>query len=180
MSAAAGRLEKLGVAPGDRVAIYLPKSTDYLVLLLALVRYGAVACPVSTRVPAGGVGPLLETAGCSALISADEGLFGAAEKIEWLDPQAVLAGIVEDQGFSEMAEIPLDRRATVVFTSGSTGAPKAALHSFGNHYSNALGSNANIPLVPGDRWLHSLPLYHVGGLSIVFRCLLAGAAVALP
>jgi O-succinylbenzoic acid--CoA ligase len=54
------------------------------------------------------------------------------------------------------------------------------LHTFGNHYFSALGSNANIALEPQDRWLHSLPLYHVGGVSIVFRCLLAGASVALP
>jgi O-succinylbenzoic acid--CoA ligase len=180
VSAAARRLEELGVSPGDRVALYLPKSAGYLILLLALVRCGVVACPVSTRVPAGGIGPLLEAAGCAALISADEKLFGAVEEIDLLDPQVVLAGTVKDAKPSETAEIPLDRRATVVFTSGSTGAPKAALHTFGNHYFNALGSNANMPLAPDDRWLHSLPLYHVGGLSIVFRCLLAGAAIALP
>src|SRR3990170_5256660 len=65
VSAAEGRLEELGVSPGERVALYLPKGVGYLVLLLALVRVGAVACPVSTRLPAGGVGPLLERAGCS-------------------------------------------------------------------------------------------------------------------
>jgi O-succinylbenzoic acid--CoA ligase len=87
---------------------------------------------------------------------------------------------METEEASEPAEIPLDRPSTVVFTSGSTGTPKAALHTFGNHYLSAAGSNANIAVAPRDRWLHSLPLYHVGGLSIVFRCLLAGAAVALP
>ncbi|HET6566866.1 MAG TPA: o-succinylbenzoate--CoA ligase, partial [Rhodothermales bacterium] len=61
-----------------------------------------------------------------------------------------------------------------------TGRPKAALLSWGNLYYNALGSNRNIPLGPGDRWLLSLPLYHVGGLGILMRCFLAGAAVALP
>ena len=81
---------------------------------------------------------------------------------------------------SRPADIPQERPATIIFTSGSTGAPKAALHTFGNHYHSALGSNANIALRPGDRWLHSLPLYHVGGLSIIFRCLLAGATVAFP
>ena len=180
VSDAAGRLEELGVSPGDRVALYLPKSTGYLVLLLAMIRSGVVACPLSTRVPSGGVGPLLEGAGCSALISADEKLSGTVGGIDVLDPRAVLAGGLEDERASEPAEVPLGRQATVVFTSGSTGAPKAALHTFGNHYSSALGSNANIALAPGDRWLHSLPLYHVGGLSIVFRCLLAGAAIALP
>ncbi len=180
VSAAAGLLEKLGVVPGTTVALYLPKDAGYLVLLLALMRYGSVACPVSTRVPAAGVGPLLETAGCSALISADEKLPSAVDGVEVLDPQRVLAGGAENEKTSEPLEIPLDRPATVVFTSGSTGAPKAALHTFGNHYFSALGSNANIALAPGDRWLHSLPLYHVGGLSIIFRCLLSGAAIALP
>jgi O-succinylbenzoic acid--CoA ligase len=68
----------------------------------------------------------------------------------------------------------------VVFTSGSTGGPKAALHSLGNHYYSALGSNENIPLGPGDRWLAPLPFYHVGGLGVLFRCLLSGATIALP
>jgi O-succinylbenzoic acid--CoA ligase len=180
VSAAAGRLEELAVSPGARVALYLPKNLGYLVLMLALMRAGIVACPVSTRLPAGGVGPLLERAGCRVLISGDEKLLRAVEGVDVLDPEAVLAEDVENEKTSEPAEIPLDRPATVVFTSGSTGVPKAALHSFGNHYFSAIGSNANIALEAGDRWLHSLPLYHVGGLSIVFRCLISGAAIALP
>ena len=179
VSAAERGLEDLGVSPGDRVALYLPKGVGYLVLLLALVRAGAVACPVSTRVPAGGVGPLLKRAGCSVLISTQEKLSGSVGGIDVLDPQAALGGEGGERA-SEPLEVPLGRPATVVFTSGSTGAPKAALHTFGNHYFSALGSNANIALAAGDRWLHSLPLYHVGGLSIVFRCLIPGAAIALP
>jgi o-succinylbenzoate---CoA ligase len=180
VSAAERRLGKAGVASGDRVALYLPKDEGYLVLLLALVRAGAVACPVSTRLPAGGVGPVLRRAGCSALISADRELSNAVDWVRHVDPEAILAGDVGNEEAPGPPEIPLDRPATVVFTSGSTGVPKAALHTFGNHYFSAAGSNANIALAPGDRWLHSLPLYHVGGLSIVFRCLLAGAAIALP
>ena len=180
VSAAAARLEELGVSPGDRVALYLPKDVGYLVLLLALVRAGAVACPMSTRVPAGGVGPPVKRAGCSALISADEKFSGSVGGIAVLEPQAVLAGGEEGERALAPLEVPLGRPATVVFTSGSTGSPKAALHTFGNHYFSALGSNANIALAAGDRWLHSLPLYHVGGLSIVFRCLISGAAIALP
>ena len=69
---------------------------------------------------------------------------------------------------------------TIVHTSGSAGVPKAVLHTCGNHYYNALGSNVNLPLTAEDRWLLDLPLHHVAGLGIVFRCLLAGAAVAMP
>jgi O-succinylbenzoic acid--CoA ligase len=49
--------------------------------------------------------------------------------------------------------------------------------SYGNHYYNALGSNQNIPLGREDCWLLVLPLYHVGGLSILYRSLLAGTSV---
>jgi len=70
--------------------------------------------------------------------------------------------------------------ATLVFTSGSTARPRAVVHSYGNHYFSALGANRNMPLHIGDRWLLSLPLYHVAGIAILFRTMLAGAAVVLP
>nr|MBX2818332.1 AMP-binding protein [Rhodothermaceae bacterium] len=49
-----------------------------------------------------------------------------------------------------------------------------------NHYYSALGSNQNIPLVKGDRWLLSLPLYHVAGIAILFRSFIAGASIVIP
>ena len=176
VSAAAVRLGELEA--GSRVALYLQRDERYVALLLALIRAGHVACPLSDRVPSRGVAPLLERAACSALISDDEELLRTAgANLLRPKPEDLLR---EGQQFAEPADIPLGRPATIIFTSGSTGVPKAALHTFGNHYHSALGSNANIALMPGDRWLHSLPLYHVGGLSILFRCLLAGATVALP
>jgi o-succinylbenzoate---CoA ligase len=163
---------------GSRVALHLPKDERYLALVLALIRAGHVACPVSDRLPPRGVAQLLGKAACSALISEDEQLLQTAgADLHELKPEALLEVV---QHRTEPTDIPLQRSATIIITSGSTGVPKAALHTFGNHYYNALGSNANITLRPGDRWLHSLPLYHVGGLSILFRCLLAKATVALP
>ena len=176
VSAAAAKIAGEGLVPGARVALLLEKDERYVVLLLAVLRAGCVACPVSTRFPPEGVATSLRVAGCSALIS-DEVLPGADLPV--LSPEQLLeaprAALLQGP-----ETVPLQRPATIVFTSGSTGVPKAALHTLGNHYYSALGSGANIPLGPEDRWLHSLPLYHVGGLSVVFRCLLAGAAMVLP
>jgi o-succinylbenzoate---CoA ligase len=167
-----------GLEPGSRVALYLPKDERYVALVLALIRAGHVACPVSDRLPPRGAAQLLGKAACSALISEDEELLQkAGADLYELKPETLLE-VARHR--TEPTDIPLERPATIIFTSGSTSIPKAALHTFGNHYYNALGSNANITLRPGDRWLHSLPLYHVGGLSILFRCLLAKATVALP
>ncbi len=74
----------------------------------------------------------------------------------------------------------LDQDATIIFTSGSAREPKAALHSYANHYYSALGSNQNIPISPNDRWLLSLPIFHVAGIGLMMRAFLAGAAVAIP
>jgi O-succinylbenzoic acid--CoA ligase len=184
VEAAARRIEALGLGRGARVALYLPKDERYLVLLLALIRAGCVACPLSTRLPPRGVESLLRAAACGALISSDEDLLEpTVADVRKLSPHQVLLEDEPAEGSwqpSAPPDLALDLPATIIFTSGSTGSPKAALHTLGNHYYSALGSNANIPLAPGDRWLHSLPLYHVGGLAILFRCLLAGATVALP
>jgi len=176
VSAAALRLR--GLEPGSRVALHLPKDERYVALVIALVRAGHVACPVSDRLPPRGVAQLLGRASCSALISEDEELLQTAGAgLSRPAPETLLR---DGEQRAEPADVPQERPATIIFTSGSSGAPKAALHTFGNHYHSALGSNTNIALRPGDRWLHSLPLYHVGGLSILFRCMLAGATVALP
>ncbi|MGI8649854.1 MAG: o-succinylbenzoate--CoA ligase [Rubrobacter sp.] len=179
VSALARRIRGAGLR-GGRVGMYLEKSAGQTALILALVRSGSVAVPVSTRTPPAEVPEMLLRAGCRTLVTDDPQVKEAAT-----DSDFDLLGLAElsEETSGETAEdeplIVLDSPATIVFTSGSTGLPKAALHTFHNHHASAVGSARNIPLVQGDVWLHSLPLFHVGGLSILFRCALSGATVAL-
>ncbi len=68
----------------------------------------------------------------------------------------------------------------LLFTSGTTGRPKAALLTAANFYWSAAASAFRLGVLPNDRWLLTLPLYHVGGLNILFRSALYGTAVVLP
>ncbi|MCP4323158.1 MAG: AMP-binding protein [Alteromonadales bacterium] len=68
---------------------------------------------------------------------------------------------------------------SIIFTSGSSGKPKAIMHNFSNHFYSALGSQHVISLKSGDKNLLSLPLFHISGYATVMRTLLAGATLQL-
>ena len=72
-----------------------------------------------------------------------------------------------------------ERTLAVVYTSGSSGAPKGVELSRRAFLASARGSAANLGWHAGDRWLLSLPVAHIGGLSVVTRCLIARKALVL-
>ncbi len=186
---ATSRLEGLGVRPHDYVAIAAFNSIDYILLLLALWRIGAVACLLSTRLPQAGIRDQLRKTGCRYLLTSLPALLESPKiEIPKTDLEKITLG---NKGGSQRAQVvqfgrdmtstfPLGQEVTVMFTSGTSGEPKAALHTFGNHYYSALGANERIPVGHDDRWLVSLPLCHVGGLGVVFRAFLGKAAVVIP
>ncbi|MDP6559742.1 MAG: o-succinylbenzoate--CoA ligase, partial [Candidatus Binatia bacterium] len=152
----------------------------YLVLLLSLFRIGGVACPLNNRIPPRGLQGHLETIACSKIVSSGMRFSAILPGTISLDLDDLVGQEQSGQEHCPEDAIPLERPATTVITSGSSGKPKAALLTYGNLFYNAKGSSLNIHLEPGDRWLLNLPLYHVGGLGILFRCLINGAAVVMP
>jgi O-succinylbenzoic acid--CoA ligase len=67
----------------------------------------------------------------------------------------------------------------VLFTSGTTGAPKPVVLTRANHEASAIASAWNLGVAPDDRWLCVLPLHHVGGLAILWRSAIYGTTVVL-
>jgi o-succinylbenzoate---CoA ligase len=180
--AATRRLSASGVSRGTRVPIVSRNSPQYLTVLVALWRLGAVPCPLNTRWPP------------ERLRAAIQGLCSRAREArvfvgEGVDVGGLPCSRMEEYEYEHppspeasagQAEYERDQRATIYFTSGSSGEPKAVLHRIENHYANAEASNRNIPYGPGDCWLLSLPLYHVAGMGILWRTLLARATMAIP
>src|SRR6185312_10360677 len=68
----------------------------------------------------------------------------------------------------------LDAPHSIVYTSGTSGRPKGAILTYGNHWWSAVASALNLGLVADDGWLASLPLFHVGGLAILLRSVIYG------
>ncbi|WP_460039693.1 o-succinylbenzoate--CoA ligase [Thermaerobacter litoralis] len=67
----------------------------------------------------------------------------------------------------------------IIYTSGTTGRPKGAVLTYGNHFWSAVQSALNLGLHRDDRWLCCVPLFHVSGLSIVFRSVIYGIPMVL-
>ena len=172
-----------GAAP---LAVRARTSPDLVVLVLAALRAGRTLVPLSTRWPAPAVADALDRLGLDALAVDDSD--GVPSGVETTPLDALMragrGGAGRAGAFphppSLHPSIPPHRPLTVVHTSGSTGTPKAALHTVGNHVASARGVTGRMRLGPGDRWLLDLPLYHVGGLGVVVRCAISGAALALP
>ncbi|MCS6772175.1 MAG: o-succinylbenzoate--CoA ligase [Kiritimatiellae bacterium] len=177
---AARNLRRLGIGPGTRVALFLETSWRTVALLFGCWRAGVTACPLNTRLPRAAVEEQIRRIAARFLIaranSSDQELGGA----RILPPDELLIYREPDADEKFCWPLRLDAAATILFTSGSSGPPKAAEHSIANHYYSARGANQNIRLGSRDCWLLALPLYHVGGIGILFRCAMAGAAMAIP
>ncbi len=77
------------------------------------------------------------------------------------------------------AYVPDARALAVLFTSGTSGRPKGAILSRQAFRAAVAASASRLPLGEGDRWLLAMPPAHVGGLSVVLRCVAAHATVVL-
>ena len=89
---------------------------------------------------------------------------------------------IEDLTVSRsLAPRPLvsDMTGTLVYTSGTTGEPRLVRLTWKNHEAGATASAVNLGVRADDDWLCCLPLYHVGGLSIIFRSAIYGTAVTV-
>ncbi|AKO45516.1 o-succinylbenzoate--CoA ligase [[Haemophilus] ducreyi] len=91
----------------------------------------------------------------------------------------LLADILPQTTAYSLSELNIDQPATLTLTSGSTGSPKAVVHSIRNHLENAVGVCQLMHFTQTDCWLLSLPLFHVSGQGIVWRWLLQGATLYL-
>lgn len=185
------QLAALGVRRGARVGILLPNRLEAVLAVHAAARLGYVLVMLNTRLTARELDHLLGMTLCDLLLCAKETAATALE-LRAPVPQFVCVDATGAPGLTPLntvvptsasdcisSQMQPDDPFAILFTSGTTGAPKGAVLTYNNIFYNALGSAYRIGVLPHDRWLCILPLYHVGGLSIIMRACLYGTAVDL-
>jgi O-succinylbenzoic acid--CoA ligase len=147
--------------PGARVGLALAPGVDFAIALHATFLARATAVPVDLRLAAA------QRPAVDILVEAPlDGPHAAA-------PRPVATGGPALRGQSPADRLDLGRTAIVVHTSGTTSVPKPVELTFGNWLWSALGSGVALGVDPDERWLCTLPLSHVGGLSILLRSAIA-------
>jgi o-succinylbenzoate---CoA ligase len=185
------RLAAQGVVAGGRVATLLRNGAAPVVVIHALSRLGAVLVPLNVRLAPAELRWQLGHCGASLLLFEAE--FAAVvatareghTSLRAIALDAVSAAGENPPALSPDIDTPVRRQVdltalqSIVYTSGTTGRPKGALLTFGNHWWNALGSALNLGLRADDCLLASLPLFHVGGMAILWRSVIYGSTAVV-
>ena len=171
------RLSRCGV---ERGVLAVASHSAYLVTLLvhAAPRLGCALLPLDPALPRATLLALLEQTGARFLITET---FDAPFAIEVIEAATLLDSLEENvPDFPpEPPAMPRgpDEVHIIVATSGSEGEPKGAMLTGRNLAISAQAARERLGLVERDCWLDCLPLHHIGGLAILYRCACAGAAV---
>jgi malonyl-CoA/methylmalonyl-CoA synthetase len=181
-------MRKLGVAPGDRVAVQVEKSPEAFLLYLACLRAGAVFVPLNTAYTPAELSYFLS--------DAEPRLFVVQPEVEAsLKPVARAAGVAQvatlgvaadgslmqaAKEAQEISNLPVNGTsnslAALLYTSGTTGRSKGAMLTRGNLATNAAALVEAWRFKASDVVLHALPIYHAHGLFIAGNTALAAGA----
>ena len=173
-----------GVQPGDRVLTVAENCPEHVALILACSRVGAWSCGVNARMSRGEVSGF-NTKADPRVVYFTSGVSSAARQ-HGMDAGAVpsvLPGLQRSaprpQAVAEQGELA-SRVAAVIFTSGTTGAPKGVLVSHAGILQFARISAESRELGPQDRSYAYLPMTHIFGLgTVLMASLYAGAGLVM-
>ena len=161
-----------GLEQGDVIALDTLSAKEIIIAFWACSLGNYIAFPLNSRFPESTLISLIRQARVKLLISQRILISDLIFSMHELTNQ-------DSTEAAALESFNAHRAASLLMTSGSSGSLKLVQHSLANHMASAIGSNLNIALNPTDSWLLSLQIYHVGGLSILFRTALAGASIII-
>ncbi len=188
---AAGRvaagLEARGVRPGDRVGMLLPDTLSFPILYYGALMAGAAVVPMNPLLKAREIHYHLRDSGARLVVAAQASAQAAAEAagaigieavtVDGVQPDALMAA----RATAAPAARTDDDEAAILYTSGTTGAPKGAELTHGNLSGNArTTAQTLLEATPDDVIMGCLPLFHAFGLTCGLNAaVLSGASLTL-
>ncbi|WP_435195139.1 o-succinylbenzoate--CoA ligase [Natronomonas sp. EA1] len=184
----AGRLAARGLGVDDHLGVCMDTSLDFVELVHAAMRLGAVLVPLSPRLTSRELRDRLDAADVTVVVGDSEteellleAVVGTQVPVASIDsPEAGAADLRATR--PETFDLPAwndDTPQVLMFTSGTTGEPKAVVVTTGNLLSSAMASSWRLGVLPSDRWHCALPMYHMGGLAPVYRSVCYGTAIVV-
>lgn len=160
-----------------RVAVLTTNSLAGYVTILALQQLGIEMVLLNRRLSAAELRYQIQDAHVAHLLVDDD--FPEATLQTLAVAYWRFTTITSEDALADACEVDLDAVTSIMYTSGTTGAPKGVLQTYGNHWYSATGSALNLGLQAADRWLAVVPIFHISGLSILMRGLIYGMTVEL-
>lgn len=182
----AAALQARGLSKGDRVALALPNTAEFVISYFAVLRAGGVVIPFNVMLTAPEMRRILADAQARFAIAADpylEAVRAAAAHEGDVEIISVAAWDSLGQTGSRPDEPSTepDDLAILAYTSGTTGEPKGAMLTHGNLLAN-LQQQMDIPddtVGPDDILLLSLPMFHIFGLNVPLGLLVRNGATGV-
>lgn len=173
--AAAHQLCDLGIGPGDVVAVKLRNRIEFVVVLFAAWRVGAVVTPINPSLTDDEVTRQLADSAARLMVLDDDATTAADVAI-----LSVADLATDPAGPTQLPHEDAAALALLIYTSGTTGTPKGVMLDHANLDAMAdMGARA-LHIGSADRCLLVLPLFHVNGIVVsVVTPLLAGASVVI-
>ncbi|POY60739.1 2-succinylbenzoate-CoA ligase [Pectobacterium versatile] len=175
----AERFTQQGVMPDCTVALRGKNSVQMLFSYLALLQCGVRVLPLNPQLPDALTEALLPALNVTYGLCLNDKSWPEAVRTLSLPSDSLPLCDTEESRRTDRLRWQADRLVTLTLTSGSSGMPKAAVHSFAAHLSSAEGVVQMMAFSSNDSWLLSLPLFHVSGQGIVWRWLATGATIVV-
>ena len=170
-------LAQHGIRENDTVCLLFSNGLEFIVTVLALWETGAIPVPLNTKLLVKELSEQTKFLNPKLIIKSKELENTNVRNNDLIIPFEKLTLVKQKIKIEDFSR---EKTALMLFTSGSSGKPKAVMLSFENLIQSALIGDKVLLQTEKDKWLASLPFYHIGGFSIIFRAIMFGASIVIP
>jgi O-succinylbenzoic acid--CoA ligase len=169
-------LRSLGIRQNTKAAILSSNNPDYVIYILALWELNSCLIPLNTKLIDSELTEIINFSDAEFLFYSENQKRSLSIDI----PVNSFGSAPEELTDYITPGIDPDAISLIMFTSGVSGNPKGVMHSLNDLLNSSDNSRSFLLQTENDKWLASLPFYHIGGISIIIRALRFGSTLVIP